>query len=56
MRESMLLGFVEEMGHNYDHLLEGAIRSSDEKSFDDRRKKASDIDKLLILHLLDKKQ
>ena len=23
MRESMLLGFVEELGHEYDHLLEG---------------------------------
>ncbi|KAL8721191.1 MAG: hypothetical protein Q9225_002077 [Loekoesia sp. 1 TL-2023] len=25
LRESMLLGFVEQMGHDYDHLLEGAI-------------------------------
>ena len=25
MRESMLLGFVEQMGHDYDHLLEGKI-------------------------------
>ena len=29
MRESMLLGFVEEMGHDYEHLLEGAIKEED---------------------------
>ncbi|KAL8941446.1 MAG: hypothetical protein Q9211_001824 [Gyalolechia sp. 1 TL-2023] len=29
MRESMLLGFVETMGHDYDHLMEGAIKEED---------------------------
>ena len=29
MRESMLLGFVEEMGHDYEDLLEGAIEEED---------------------------
>ena len=29
MREGMLLGFVEEMGHDYEHLLEGAIKEED---------------------------
>ncbi|KAM0798580.1 hypothetical protein BDR22DRAFT_858948 [Usnea florida] len=29
MREGMLLGFVEEMGHDYEHLLEGAIEEED---------------------------
>ena len=29
MFERMLLGFVEEMGHEYDHLLEGAIKEDD---------------------------
>ena len=29
MREGMLLGFVEHMGHDYEHLLEGAIREKD---------------------------
>jgi hypothetical protein len=29
MRKSMLLGFVEQMGHDYDHLLEGAIHEDD---------------------------
>ena len=29
MREGMLLGFVEEMGHEYEHLLEGAIKENE---------------------------
>ena len=29
MREGMLLGFVEEMGHDYEHLLQGAIKEED---------------------------
>ena len=29
MREGMLLGFVEEMSHDYEHLLEGAIKEED---------------------------
>ena len=29
MREGMLLGFVEEMGHDYNHLLDGAIKEEE---------------------------
>lgn len=34
MKRNMLLGFVEEMGHEYEHLMEGAMEADDDDGDD----------------------
>ena len=43
MKRNMLLGFVEEMGHEYEHLMEGAMDADDNNDDDDDGEKPAEV-------------
>lgn len=43
MKKNMLMGFVEEMGHDYEHLMEGAMEADDEDDGDEEKGESSEV-------------